>query len=161
MYVPLTFYHTESKESSTDKGDTTADTSKTDEQEQATGGAVGGGGAGTVETPPLMIDGKECLPFQLQISYNNLDGAQCNRVITQVKPITKDRQVAEAGETCMGIVYICSGLKQLVKLSKYSFYRNCFTRYIVCISARGTSLFIHPCKVMSRQCLVVLYYFEP
>ena len=99
------FYHTESKESSTDKADTTADTSKTDtsktdEQEQATGGAVGGGGAGTpaAETPPLMIDGKECLPFQLQISYNNLDGAQCNRVITQVKPITKDRQVAEAGK---------------------------------------------------------------
>ena len=101
----LTYYYTESKESGTDKGDTTADTSKTDEQEQATGGAVGGGGAGTpaatvsaVEMPPLMIDGKECLPFQLQISYNNLDGAQCNRVITQVKPITKDRQVAEAGK---------------------------------------------------------------
>ena len=51
----------------------------------------------TNNTPPLLVDGRECLPFQLQISYTNLDGAQCNRVITQAKPVTKDRQVAEAG----------------------------------------------------------------
>ncbi|XP_065898859.1 circularly permutated Ras protein 1-like [Dysidea avara] len=71
----------------------TADTKTTD------GGAASGGGGATPtpDTPPLMMDGKECLPFQLQISYTSLDGAQCNRVITQAKPITKDRQVAEAG----------------------------------------------------------------
>ena len=65
---------------------------------------MGGAGATapaaeTKDTPPLLIDGMECLPFQLQITYNNLEGAQCNRVITQSKPITKDRQVAEAGST--------------------------------------------------------------
>ena len=75
----------------------TADTKTTD------GGAASGGGGATPtpDTPPLMMDGKECLPFQLQISYTSLDGAQCNRVITQAKPITKDRQVAEAGNVSL------------------------------------------------------------
>jgi len=64
----------------------------------------GGGAAPKPDTPPLMMDGKECLPFQLQISYTSLDGSQCNRVITQAKPITKDRQVAEAGNACLVVV---------------------------------------------------------
>ena len=70
-----------------------ADTKTTDDA-----AASGGGGAvPKPDKPPLMVDGKECLPFQLQISYTSLDGAQCNRVITQAKPITKNRQEAEAG----------------------------------------------------------------
>lgn len=99
------FYYTENKDKSTDKADTTTTTkTETEDNEQ---GAVGGAGA-TAEpkdTPPLLIDGMECLPFQLQISYNNLDGAQCNRVITQSKPVTKDRQVAEAGSACNNLMH--------------------------------------------------------
>ena len=96
-------YFIESKEKDNDKSDTAAQT-EVDDKELTPGGAVGGAGATaaaaeTKDTPPLLIDGMECLPFQLQISYNNLEGAQCNRVITQSKPITKDRKVAEAGNT--------------------------------------------------------------
>ena len=90
------YFHAENKDTNTDTCAAT-NTYKIEEP----GGAVGGGGAAadtTKDKPPLMVDGKECLPFQLQISYTNLDGAQCNRVITQAKPITKDRQIAEAGE---------------------------------------------------------------
>ncbi|XP_013416673.1 uncharacterized protein LOC106178153 [Lingula anatina] len=35
------------------------------------------------------------LPFQLQIKYTDLEGSQAMRVLTQSKPITKDRNVAE------------------------------------------------------------------
>ena len=83
------------------------------------------GGAGVTDatdepkdTPPLLIDGMECLPFQLQISYNNLDGAQCNRVITQSKPVTKDRQVAEAGSYNLHI-RICSHV-QIICMCMYT-----------------------------------------
>jgi hypothetical protein len=41
-------------------------------------------------------DGKD-LPFQLQILYTDLDGAQAMRLITQNMPVTKDRDVAEQG----------------------------------------------------------------
>ena len=87
-----------------EKMDTTtpADT-KTSGDDAASGG---GGAAPMPDTPPLMMDGKECLPFQLQISYTSLDGSQCNRVITQAKPITKDRQVAEAGNASLVVIYI-------------------------------------------------------
>ena len=46
---------------------------------------------------PLTIDGKPHLPFQLQIEYTGLDGSRCMRVITQAKPITRNRDVAERG----------------------------------------------------------------
>lgn len=49
------------------------------------------------EVAPLTIDGKPHLPFQLQIEYTGLDGSRCMRVITQAKPITRDRGVAERG----------------------------------------------------------------
>lgn len=37
------------------------------------------------------------LPFQLQIKYTDLEGAQALRVITQTMPITTDRIEAENG----------------------------------------------------------------
>jgi len=84
----------------------TADTTLPTADTKPTGDDTASGGGGVVpkpDTPPMMVDGKECLPFQLQISYTSLDGARCNRVITQAKPITKDRQVAEAGNATIGI----------------------------------------------------------
>ena len=38
------------------------------------------------------------LPFQLQITYTDADGTKALRVLTQRKPVTKDRTVAEKGE---------------------------------------------------------------
>ena len=35
------------------------------------------------------------LPFQVQITYTDLDGAQALRLLTKAKPVTKDRAVAE------------------------------------------------------------------
>ena len=53
---------------------------------------------GAVDDPPvLMIDGKESVPFQLVITYTSREGAQSMRVITQAKPVTKNREEAERG----------------------------------------------------------------
>lgn len=52
------------------------------------------------EVAPLLVDGNPHLPFQLQIKYTAQDGSRCMRVITQAKPITTDRDVAEKG-TCI------------------------------------------------------------
>ena len=49
------------------------------------------------EIPPQMMDGQPHLPFQLQMEYTNLDGDRCLRVITQTKPVTKDRNIADKG----------------------------------------------------------------
>ena len=35
------------------------------------------------------------LPFQLQVCYTDTDGMKALRVLTQVKPVTQDRSVAE------------------------------------------------------------------
>jgi len=35
------------------------------------------------------------LPFQLQVTYTDLDGARAMRVLTQVQPVTRDRSEAE------------------------------------------------------------------
>ena len=35
------------------------------------------------------------LPFQIQIYYTDLEGAQAMRVLTQTKPVTKERSQAE------------------------------------------------------------------
>ncbi len=42
----------------------------------------------------LMINGQANYP---QIEYTSLDGDKCLRVITQTKPLTKDRELAERG----------------------------------------------------------------
>lgn len=47
--------------------------------------------------PPLMIDGKENLPFQLFITYTSREGAESMRVISRAKPVTKNRDEAENG----------------------------------------------------------------
>jgi len=39
------------------------------------------------------------LPFQLQVTYTDLDGARAMRVLTQVQPVTRDRSEAET-RTC-------------------------------------------------------------
>lgn len=50
-----------------------------------------------LKAPPLEIEGKPYLPFQLQIEYTGRDGSRCMRVITDAKPITRNRGVAEKG----------------------------------------------------------------
>ena len=52
-----------------------------------------------------MIDGKSYLPFQLQIEYTAQDGSMNRRVITEAKPITKEREVAERG-MCYMYMYV-------------------------------------------------------
>ena len=51
----------------------------------------------SAKVPPLSIDGKPHLPFQLQIEYTAQDGSRNRRVITDAKPTTSERQVAERG----------------------------------------------------------------
>ena len=38
------------------------------------------------------------VPFQLQIVYTDVDGAKAMRLLTQNKPITDDRSLAEASQ---------------------------------------------------------------
>ena len=55
-------------------------------------------GPSTSAEKPKEAEGKEELkevPFQLQMTYTDLDGAQAIRVITQSMPITRDRDMAE------------------------------------------------------------------
>lgn len=60
--------------------------------------------SGSSETEHKMAEGAECplgqndkteVPFQLQIVYTDTEGAKALRVITQSKPITRDRRKAE------------------------------------------------------------------
>ena len=37
------------------------------------------------------------VPFQVQIKYTSLDGQQCLRVFTEVRPVTSDKSVASKG----------------------------------------------------------------
>ena len=67
------------------------------EQQQGSSGASGGGEE--VQVAPLLVEGRPRLPFQLQIEYTSQDGSRCMRVITQAKPITTNRDVAEKGKT--------------------------------------------------------------
>ncbi len=61
------------------------------------GGATATASAGDNKVPQLTIDGTPHLPFQLQIEYTSQDGSRCTRVISQAKPTTKQREVAEKG----------------------------------------------------------------
>lgn len=50
------------------------------------------------------------LPFQLQVTYTDLDGARAMRVLTQAQPVTRDRSEAE---THINVpVVTCHALKQ-------------------------------------------------
>ena len=53
-----------------------------------------------VPVDPVMINGQISYPFQLQVEYTSLEGDKCLRVITQTKPLTKNRELAEKGSTC-------------------------------------------------------------
>lgn len=69
----------------------------TDSAAGGVGGATGGGEAEKKkkDVRPLTINGKPFVPFQLQIQYTGVDGSCCMRVITQAKPVTTNRDVAE------------------------------------------------------------------
>ena len=51
--------------------------------------AAGAAASSCVETPTE-------LPFQLQVTYTDLDGARAMRVLTQAQRVTRDRAEAEA-----------------------------------------------------------------
>ena len=60
------------------------------------------GAASSASRPQVnpTIDDLQELPFQLHLVYVDLDGVQAMRVLTQTKPITTDRTVAEKGINC-------------------------------------------------------------
>ena len=63
---------------------------KEDQLDCADSGATCDAGASKdVHTEPTE------LPFQIQIHYTDLEGAQAMRVLTQTKPVTKERSQAE------------------------------------------------------------------
>jgi len=49
------------------------------------------------EVPPLTIDGELHYPFQIQIEYIAHNGSRLMKVITNAKPLTRDRNIAEKG----------------------------------------------------------------
>lgn len=61
-------------------------------------------------TPPLMINGKPHLPFQLQTEYTTADGSVLVRVITKVKPVTEDRKIAERGTVHTNVLLVCPNI---------------------------------------------------
>ncbi|XP_065179565.1 uncharacterized protein LOC135810028 [Sycon ciliatum] len=63
--------------------------------EGSSAGATAAAASAPKVPPPLMVDGKESLPFQLMINYTSREGAQSLRVLTKSKPVTKSRDVAE------------------------------------------------------------------
>jgi len=46
------------------------------------------------------------LPFQVQITYTDLDGAEAVRVLTQTQPVTHDRQQAETSTFLLHTDYL-------------------------------------------------------
>ncbi|XP_070190102.1 circularly permutated Ras protein 1-like isoform X2 [Littorina saxatilis] len=82
--------------------DKNSSTSTETQGEEATGAAACAAGASGGETGAgdgAGGDGDEDipseLPFQLQISYTDIDGTKALRVLTQKKPVTRDRKLAE------------------------------------------------------------------
>ncbi len=71
-----------------------------------TGSTASGASPKVKRLPPLQIDGKDHLPFQLQIEYTGKDGSRCVRVISQAKPVTRDRDVAERGKCIITVFTI-------------------------------------------------------
>jgi len=48
------------------------------------------------------------LPFQVQITYTDLDGAEAVRVLTQTQPVTRDRQQAETSRFLLFFLCVIS-----------------------------------------------------
>ncbi|XP_053396238.1 uncharacterized protein LOC123552632 [Mercenaria mercenaria] len=84
--------HDEEKQGADGKGQKTE--TATSSGESMTEGADPFSTAGT-STGPQADEGRKELPFQLQIVYTDTEGAKALRVITQTKPITRDRRKAE------------------------------------------------------------------
>ena len=61
---------------------------------------------------PSTVDQPKELPFQVQITHTDLDGAQALRLITKAKPVTRDRAIAEKRKFFI-IIFHCK-LKRLV-----------------------------------------------
>ena len=55
------------------------------------------GAAGGDDKKCNLLDLKQ-LPFQLQLVYTDMEGGEAVRVLTQKKPITSERKVAEKGK---------------------------------------------------------------
>ena len=51
------------------------------------------------DVPPLTIDGELHYPFQIQIEYTTHNGSRLMKVITNAKPLTCDRKIAEKGQS--------------------------------------------------------------
>ena len=68
-----------------------------DSAEQASGGAAMDteSTAGAAAATSSSKDQPTELPFQVQITYTDLDGAEAIRVLTQTQPVTRDRHQAE------------------------------------------------------------------
>ena len=77
-----------------------------DEGDAATEAATAGPSAEAATAEPSASSSTESealsdlseLPFQLQLTYTDLEGAKALRVVTQTKPITTERDVAEERE---------------------------------------------------------------
>lgn len=71
-----------------------------DRDEESAGGSRASGDEQKLpQRPPRApMNASEELPFQVQISYVDLEGAKAVRVLTQTKPITKERGQAEKCE---------------------------------------------------------------
>lgn len=70
---------------------------KTKKKAASPGGGASASTSDAPSAPPLQVDGKPHLPFQLQVEYTSRDGSRLMRVITDAKPITRDRTAAEKG----------------------------------------------------------------
>ena len=77
-----------------------------------------------VTTKTLTIDGKEHLPFQLQITYRSKDGSKCLRVITQAMPVTKDREEAERSELLLLVCLLVSNFHTIHVLLLFALASN-------------------------------------
>lgn len=59
------------------------------------GTSSGAGSSSQQQQIPAAGDSPTELPFQVQITYTDLDGAQALRLLTKTKPVTHDRAIAE------------------------------------------------------------------
>jgi len=79
-----------------------------------------GAAAPTTATSSSSDEWPSELPFQVQITYTDLDGAEAVRVLTQTQPVTRDRQQAETSVFPLLTVYYF-----FVFVYMYHIYRMC------------------------------------
>lgn len=87
---------------------------RVDPAEPLTSSSAQGGStakAGAEKTRDEDVEEKKELPFQLQIRYTDTEGAKALRVITQTKPVTRDRKKAEK---CKSVFLLPVDLKNTI-----------------------------------------------